>query len=273
VRTDAHCNLGIQDLDRAIARAYDVRVYATLGDEFSSGRYLSPPYDEEQICVASFYRALRDDGVSLVGVAGNHETPAAVAYMRELGMEVLEGQTVEVEGVRFFGYGDPVRSNGTGSVPHDSADQHVLNHDTGDLVGRVACLDRQRRDVVLAHEYPMALAITDAFDECGQQASLVLAGHAHIGHGPYRLAGGQLFAILDSAGGAEKSPKLDWLTRPAVAYVAFVDRQTGDPVRLDVVAARPDGSVAIATALPSQATVPDPAVLPELAPAVPVAGR
>jgi hypothetical protein len=266
MRSDAHCNIGIQDLDLAIAREYHVQVYATLGDEFSSGRFLSPPYDEEEICVAPFYKALAAKGVDLVGVAGNHETPAAVAFMRELGMEVLEGQTAEVAGVRFFGYGDPVRSNGTGTVPHESDEQHVLNRDTGELVGRVACLDPQRRDVVLAHEYQLALAITEQFDRCGQPVTLVAAGHTHIGHGPYRLDGGQVFTILDTAGGAEKSPKLDWLNRPAVSYVTYVDRRTGALVRLDSITARPDGSVAIETVLPSQARVPDPTVIPELAP-------
>jgi hypothetical protein len=264
LRADAHCNLGIQRLDLAIAEAYDVGIYATLGDEFSSGRYLHEPYDQEKICIAPFYRALANAGVELVGVAGNHETPAAVAFMRELGMTVLEGETAEIDGVYFFGYGDPVRSNGTGSVPHDSAEQHALNRDTGDLVGAAACLDRQRRDVVLAHEYPMTLAILERFDACGQTSSFAVAGHTHIGHGPYRLAGGQIFTILDSAGGADKSPKLDWLNRPAVSSVAFVDRQTGELVRLDDVIARPDGSIEIRTTLPAAAPPPDTAVLPEL---------
>jgi hypothetical protein len=266
LRSDAHCNIGIQDLDLAIAKAYDVQVYATLGDEFSSGRFLNAPYDEEKICVAPFYKSLTSMGVDLVGVAGNHETPAAVAFMRELGMTVLEGQTADVGGVSFFGYGDPVRSNGTGSVPHDSAEQHALNRDTGELVGRAACLDRQRRDIVLTHEYQMALAITEQFDRCGQPVTMVAAGHTHVGHGPYALAGGQTFVIYDSAGGAEKSPKLDWLTRPAVTSVAFVNRQTGALVRQDTVTADPDGSVAIRTVLPSEARAPDPAVIPELAP-------
>jgi predicted phosphodiesterase len=266
LRTDAHCNLGIQNLDVAIATAYDVKIYATLGDEFSSGRYLHAPYDEEKICVAPFYKSLKSFGVDLVGVAGNHETPEAVAFMRELGMTMLEGQTVDVDGVYFFGYGDPVRSNGTGSVPHDSEEQHALNRDLGDLVGKAACLDRQRRDIVMTHEYQMALAITEQFDRCGQPAAMVAAGHTHVGHGPYELPGGQIFMIYDSAGGAEKSPKLDWLNRPAVASVPFVNRRTGELVRLDTVTASPDGSVDISTVLPSQATVPDPAVIPELMP-------
>ena len=274
MRTDADCNIGIQDLDLAIARTYHVQIYATLGDEFSSGRYLSPPYDEEKICVAPFYKALKGKGVDLVGVAGNHETPEAVAFMRQLGMEVLEGQTADVDGVRFFGYGDPVRSNGTGTVPHDSVAQHVLNRDTGELVGRVACLDPQRRDVVLTHEYQMALAITEQFDRCGQSVTMVAAGHTHIGHGPYRLDGGQFFTIFDTAGGAEKSPKLDWLNRSAVSYVTFIDRRTGELVRLDTITALPDGTVEIGTVTPSEATVPDLAVIPELAlgPAASTAG-
>jgi len=266
MRSDAHCNIGIQDLDLAIARAYHVKVYATLGDEFSSGRFLTPPYDEEKICVAPFYKALKAKDVDLVGVAGNHETPQAVASMRDLGMEVLEGQTADVDGVRFFGYGDPVRSNGTGTVPQDSVEQHTLNRDTGELVGEVACLDPQRRDVVLTHEYQMALAITEEFERCGQPVTLVAAGHTHIGHGPYRLDGGQIFTILDTAGGAEKSPKLDWLNRPAVSYVTFVDRRTGALVRMDSITALPDGTVSITTTSPGQARVPDPAVIPELAP-------
>jgi hypothetical protein len=271
LRTDAHCNLGIQDLDLRIAKSYGVKVYATLGDEFSSGRYLTPPYDEEKICVAPFYKSLEGMGVDLVGVAGNHETPEAADFMHQLGMTVLDGQTADVDGVRFFGYPDPVRSNGAGSVPHDSVEQHAVNRDTGELVGRVACLDRTRRDIVLTHEYQMALAITEQFDRCGQRVELVAAGHAHVEHGPYVLPGGQLFMVFDTAGGAEKSPKLDWLHRPAVAYVPFVDRRTGDLVRLDVVTAGPDGSVAIRTVLPSQASVADPAVIPELAPPPPAA--
>lgn len=100
---DRHNNIGMDPALRAIADAAGASLLINAGDDTSGGG------SWEAFSVNSLADSF--DGIPVVAVAGNHDPDAVIDGYREAGFTVLDGEPVDVEGIRFLGDSDP-RSSG-----------------------------------------------------------------------------------------------------------------------------------------------------------------
>jgi predicted phosphodiesterase len=236
VVTDRHDNIGMDPVARRIADQAQARLLIDLGDDTSQGG------EWENFSINSLAREF--DGFDVVAVGGNHDADATTARMREVGFRVLDGEPVEVGGVRFLGETDPRGTTIAGYTEDEAtratalADQDVALRDT-------ACEADERGErvsVLAVHSWASAKEV--AASGC---VDLVLTGHLHYQVGPKAIAGpdGATTTRLTtgSTGGAVLPIALgSSLRRDAQVSVVTFDAD-GAPVGLQVVTFTPAGVI------------------------------
>ncbi len=96
--TDQHLDLVGAELARSIARSYETSLVIDTGDLPILGVQAE----------AGMFESLIDTTVARVYIPGNHDSPASVATLAQMGVTVLTSGTVEIDGLRILGVPDPI---------------------------------------------------------------------------------------------------------------------------------------------------------------------
>ena len=214
VVADLHLNPAGVRLVRGLVRGYDVDLVLDAGDLTDWGsttetRGLTP---------------LGRLGVPYLFVRGNHDSLAVERRMDALPDAVaLDGDVVEVEGLRVLGDGDPrftpdAATRGTLQQERDAVLQVGRR-----LAERAAEVDA---DVVLVHDPVAGRVVVEA-----GTAPLVLAGHVHRRG---RVDGdGSLMLVEGSTGGAGLRGLQGDAPTPLTASVLYLERSSGSLLAVD----------------------------------------
>jgi predicted phosphodiesterase len=160
--SDIHLNVQAFELMERLTDQFGIDVIADTGDITDWGT--TPE--------AQLVERIGDLDVPYVWVRGNHDsrnTQRAVASQPNA--VVLDGEPTWVEGLRFWGIGDP-RYTPDRSQDMAGSEQEVAEAFGTDVAEGLAADEPPRVDVVMVHDRRMA-------GELGGQVPLVLAGHTH----------------------------------------------------------------------------------------------
>lgn len=197
--SDLHCNTGMTPLIRDLADRLGPDVMLNAGDTTINGTSV------ESVCVDSFASAV-PDGVPFVVADGNHDSRLTTATELANRQIVLDGDVVEVEGVRILGDRDPLETRiGGGTVMA----REETPEEAGDRLRDVACdaagepglggfTAEDRVDLLLVHQP----AVGDAALESGC-VPFQISGHMHKRIGPDVVGYGVRY-VNASTGGATK---------------------------------------------------------------------
>lgn len=252
VVSDLHCNVGMAPVVGTLARLAGADAVLDAGDTTMNGTSV------EQYCVTSFARAVPPD-VELVTSPGNHDSRETTRNYARAGATVLDGQVVEVAGVRILGDSDPnetrVGAGGTASA----ADETPV--EAGRRLAEVACEDGDV-DLLLIHTPTVGDATLD--DGC---APAQVSGHYHRRLGPQQVGLGIRYVSSSTAGATLNQPTLGPLRGVAELTVLRFDPGSRLVVDYQVVRVSPDASVSVGLRQPWP-TVVEPEE-PELTPSGP----
>ncbi|MGV8082761.1 MAG: metallophosphoesterase [Coriobacteriia bacterium] len=235
--TDQHLDLVGGQLARSIARSYETSLVVNTGDLPILGVPL------EGIAFSS----LVDTSVRQVYVPGNHDSPASIAALQELGVTVITSGTVEVDGFTIFGVPDPI-SRDFGIEP----DSKTVAADAE------AAYEMMEDGIRSGESTPNIVAVHNPLMEKPfvGKVPLILSGHTHsarlyISRGTVRLNSGTL-------GGMAYDPATTG--RKVLPYSASVLYFTAElPRRLiaiDQIAVYPQGSTTVTREVINKSLLP-----------------
>jgi predicted phosphodiesterase len=216
--SDRHDNVGMDATITAVAKAGGATVLIDGGDDTSSGA------SWETFSIDSLAEAA--EGLDVVAVPGNHDQGDTVgARMGERGFTVLDGEPIDVAGIRFLGDADPRSS---GYTPNRENGQETIS-EQADRLADVACDDGEV-STMLVHDPNSGLEAAER--GC---VDLVLSGHLHRQLGPTAVVGGDgsvatTFTNGTSGGAAYAIALGSKLRRPA--QMTLVTYRQGVPIGL-----------------------------------------
>lgn len=230
--TDRHDNIGMDPVAEAIADAGQASIVIDMGDDTSTGG------SWEAFSINSLGKAFED--YDKIGIAGNHDTGGfVVGALEDKGFTVLDGEPVEMDGIRFLGDSDP-RSSGLTAGYRGTTGETI--EEQGARLTEVACEDGDVSTVVV-HSPTTGEQV--AKSGC---VDLVVSGHLHRQVGPNTLTapdGRKTVTFTNaSTGGAVYAFALgSKLRRPA--QVTLVTYRDGRPVGLQPVDFETSGEVSV----------------------------
>lgn len=233
VVSDLHCNVGMARVIQAAVEEAGAELVLNAGDTTMNGTAV------ETYCITAFDQALPAD-VTTVVADGNHDSPDTAAHARSLGWVVLDGQPVDVAGLRILGDAD-VRSTRVGTGTRQVGEESL--GEASVRLGDVAC-DDGGVDLLLVHDTRMASSALQR--GCAPAA---VSGHYHRRVGPDREAGGVRYVNSSTAGAVSGQPTVGPLNGVAEMTVLRFSRETGEVVDHRLVRVLPDGEVAVGFAL------------------------
>ena len=239
VVTDRHDNIGMDPVARTIADQAGAELLIDLGDDTSQGDAW------EGFSVNSL--ADEFDGLDVVAVAGNHDSDTTVQQYEDAGFTVLDGEPVEVGGVRFLGESDP-RGTTIAGYTESAEERNDMLAVQDEALADAACeADEagERVGVLAVHSWGSAKKV--AASGC---VDLVLTGHLHYQVGPEAIEGedGAITTRMTtgSTGGAVLPIALgSSLRREAQVTIVTFD-EDGVPVGLQPVTFTPAGVIDVA---------------------------
>lgn len=158
--SDLHNNPVGFDLLEAVVEHFGVDVVIDTGDMLDIGSDLEPILTER-------IQAL---GVPYLYAAGNHDTPRLLATLRGLpNVTVLDGEPVEVAGLRVLGFADP----GSRRDDPDPLSEAEIDEMRRLVVEAIRAAGRERIDIVAVHNYRLGRSLPPGI------ASAVVFGHDH----------------------------------------------------------------------------------------------
>lgn len=245
VVTDRHDNVGMDPVAREVGRSADISFVLDLGDDTSNGA------SWETFSINSLRETFAD--VPIVAVAGNHDTGDHILdAMRRNDFVVLDGEPVEVEGVRILGESDPRSSGLTAGYNGNESDNIAAIREQDELLARTACEDG---DVTLLATHSGASADETVAAGC---VDLAISGHLHYQVGPTSTEGpnGTTTKLtIGSTGGAVYAFALGTKLRRE-AQVAVLTFEDGRVVGLQVVAFKPGARIEIGDYTPLPVATP-----------------
>lgn len=210
--SDLHLNPAAWDIIDAVADQYDVDIIVDSGDIVDQGTSLE----------SSYVHSIGDLGRPYVYVKGNHDSIATVAAIAvQPNAIILDGEPVEVKGVRFFGAPDP-RFTPDKSVRGVFDEQ--IKAGSEEFAAAAHALEPQA-DVLVFHD-PKYVELLDG------AAPLVLSGHLHK-RDTFTLDQGTRVMIQGSTGAAGLRGLQNEEPTPAMLSVLFLDRETKQLVAWD----------------------------------------
>lgn len=232
---DLHCNVGMAPVIATAAALSEADAILNAGDTVMSGT------EVESFCVNAFADALPSTSDLPVIVAdGNHDSVTTADQERSRGWTVLEGDVVEVAGVRILGDTDPTLTEiGTGTRPE--RDETVV--EMGERLRDHACelhQDGEPADILLIHS-----------PHAGRQAleagcvPLSLSGHMHTQGGPWQLGWGVQYISGSTAGATLGRPTVGPLNAQAAMTVIRWNLTAGEPAHYRLIHAETDASVTL----------------------------
>ena len=229
--SDRHDNIGMDPVVAAVAREAEADLILDAGDDTSTGG------SWEAFSINSMERAFED--FEKVGVAGNHDKGGFVRKaLADAGFEVLDGEPVDVEGIRFLGASDPRSSGLTAGYAEDSGSIE----EQGERLTKIACED-ENVSTVIVHSPTTGDPI--AKSGC---VDLVVSGHLHRQVGPDTINGEEGVTTSytnGTTGGAAYAFALgSKLRRPAEA--TLITYEDGHPIGLQPVHFETSGQISVA---------------------------
>ena len=185
VISDLHCNVGMASVIGAVIELSEAQIVLNGGDSTVNGTGV------ESYCITALAGAIPDSAVQVVA-DGNHDSPETAAQERRAGARVLEGEVIEVAGVRILGDADP-RATRIGAGTTQRGDESF--EDASRRLAEVACDDPDGVDLLLEHD---PLLGTAALEEGCVPAQV--SGHMHRRIGPVWLGSGTRFVSSSAAG-------------------------------------------------------------------------
>ncbi|WP_229052962.1 metallophosphoesterase [Aeromicrobium sp. Leaf350] len=171
VVTDRHDNVAVDPTARQIAENAGATMLLDLGDDTSNGA------SWEEFSINSLAREFED--FEIVAVAGNHDQGDNIAkHMEEKGFQLLKGEPVTIDGVRFIGDSDPRSSGLTKGYTGDEDDNIAAIKEQDQALTEAACDDGEVA-VALVHSAAAARELSES--GC---VDLILSGHLHRQVGP-----------------------------------------------------------------------------------------
>lgn len=234
VVSDLHCNVGMARVIRAVAERAGADLVLNAGDTTVNGTAV------ESYCVNAFSQAV-PDGAELVVADGNHDSDETSAQERRTGARVLDGEVIEVAGLRILGDSDPNATRvGVGTVP--VGEESLV--DAGRRLAEVACADEDGVDLLLVHNPNMGNATLD--QGC---APAQVSGHQHRRTGPVAYRHGIRYVSSSTAGAALNQVTVGPLRGVAELTVLRFDPDTGAVTDYRLIRVHPDGSATVGLAL------------------------
>jgi hypothetical protein len=234
VVSDLHCNIGMAPVIREVAEMSGARVILNAGDIVVNGTAV------ESYCVTAFADAI-PEGTTMLAVMGNHDGPETAAQAARYGIEVLDGEVVEVAGLRILGDDDPRATRigvGTTLAGEETFDEMA------DRLAAVACDDDDGVDLLLVHD-PQAGDV--ALDRGCVPAQI--SGHYHRRVGPLWQGLGTLYVSSSTAGANLGNPTIGPLTGTAELTVLRVDPESGRVLDYRLVRVLRDATATVGVAL------------------------
>lgn len=235
VVSDLHCNVGMAPLIRTLVERSGAELVLDAGDTTINGTSV------EQYCVTTFARAV-PAGVELVTSPGNHDSLETSRTYARAGATVLDGEVVEVDGLRILGDGDAnetrVGAGGTAQAGTESSS------DVADRLADVACDDSDGVDLLLIH--------TPAVGQAALENGCVpaqISGHLHRRYGPERVGRGVRYISSSTAGATLGQATVGPLHGVAELTVLRWDPETRRFLDYQLVQVRPDTTVSVTSRL------------------------
>lgn len=234
VVSDLHCNVGMARVIRAVAERAGADLVLNAGDTTVNGTAV------ESYCVNAFSQAV-PEGAELVVADGNHDSDETSAQERRTGARVLDGEVIEVAGLRILGDSDPNATRvGVGTVP--VGEESLV--DAGRRLAEVACADEEGVDLLLVHNPNVGNATLDA--GC---APAQVSGHQHRRTGPVAYRHGIRYVSSSTAGAALNQVTVGPLRGVAELTVLRFDPDTGALTDHRLIRVHPDGRATVGLAL------------------------
>lgn len=249
VISDLHCNVGMARVITSVAELSGAQVVLDAGDTVMNGSGL------ERYCATTFADAI-PHGVDLVTAPGNHDSPETTAAYADAGALVLDGEVVEVDGIRLLGAPDP-RQDRLLAEPTQS-ESHAS---VGERLSRVACADPEGVDLVLFHNPRVAPALMA--DGC---VPALVAGHMHTRTDPEQVGRGIRYVSGSTAGAQENASRLGPLKGTAELTVLHWDPRARRITDWQLVEIGTDARATVGDRRPWPVAVPWPSGAPEQGP-------
>ncbi|WP_454043487.1 metallophosphoesterase family protein [Cellulosimicrobium sp. Marseille-Q8652] len=188
VISDLHCNVGMAPLIRTVVEGSGASVVLNAGDTTMNGTAV------ESFCVDAFAGAI-PNGVTTVVADGNHDSVETSAQERGHGQVVLDGEVVEVEGIRILGDRDPLETRLAAAAQparEETPEEYAAR------LAEAACTEQEEGDgidLLLIHTPRMG---NDAI-ESGCVPNQI-SGHMHTRSGPERMGDGVRYVSGSTAG-------------------------------------------------------------------------
>ena len=213
VISDLHCNVGMADLVRTVVEGSGASVVLNAGDTTMNGTAV------ESFCVDSFASAI-PAGVTTVVADGNHDSVETSATERSHGQVVLDGETVEVEGLRILGDRDPLETRLAAAA---QPEREETPEEYAARLAETACAEQESGDgidLLMIHTPRMG---NDAI-ESGCVPNQI-SGHMHTRSGPERVGGGVRYVSGSTAGAVKDKLRIGPLNGTAEMTVLRFDRE------------------------------------------------
>ncbi|WP_251151614.1 metallophosphoesterase [Cellulosimicrobium sp. Marseille-Q4280] len=213
VIADLHCNVGMAPLIRTVVEGSGASVVLNAGDTTMNGTAV------ESFCVDAFAGAI-PDGVTTVVADGNHDSVETSAQERGHGQVVLDGEVVEVEGIRILGDRDPLETRLAAAAQparEETPEEYAAR------LAETACAEQEDGDgidLLMIHTPRMG---NDAI-ESGCVPNQV-SGHMHTRSGPERMGGGVRYVSGSTAGAVKDQLRVGPLKGTAEMTVLRFDPQ------------------------------------------------
>jgi len=240
VISDLHCNTGMTPLIAQTVERSGADVVLNAGDTTMNGTSV------EKVCVDSFASAV-PRGTPMVVSDGNHDSQITSDQEAAHGQKILDGDVIEVEGVRILGDRDALETRvGVGT---NVARERTSEQQASDLA-TTACEDGGV-DLLMIHTPPVGL---DAMETgC---VPFQVSGHTHSRSGPEQVGQGIRYVNGSTAGAAPNQPTVGPLHGTAEMTVLRFDPETRRMVDVQVVSVTPDGTATVGEREPVPEVVP-----------------
>ncbi|WP_298804642.1 metallophosphoesterase family protein [uncultured Pseudokineococcus sp.] len=254
VVSDLHCNVGMAGPVARLAELADVDLVLDAGDTVMNGTAV------EQTCVSAFAGALPD--VPVVVADGNHDSPTTADQERAAGWTVLDGEVVDVAGLKILGVPDP---RSTQLLSGSSAPEGASAEESARTLVEEACA-ADDVDLLLVHDPSIGAPALEA--GC---APAQVSGHYHVRTDPEQVGRGIRYISSSTAGAVHDQLTVGPLNGTAEMTLLRFDAGTGDVLSWRVVSATANAEVTVGPwrAWPAISSTPtpvdeaDPTLLPE----------
>lgn len=239
VVSDLHCNTGMSTVIQEAVERSGAEVVLNAGDTTMNGTAV------EKVCVDAFASAV-PDGVEMVVSDGNHDSVLTSEQEAARGQVVLDGDVVEVAGVRVLGDRDALETRigeGTRVV------REQLPEDQAAELAATACAEEV--DLLLVHTPVIGLPALDS--GC---VPLQVSGHTHQRSGPEQVGRGLRYVSASTAGAASGQPTVGPLRGAAEMTLLRFDRESREWLDSQLIAVTPDGEATVFDREPMPDVVP-----------------